>query len=335
MPLEFENSFGAAALDQQQTLDREQGFAVIPGTSGLGTECEATVNTGTLGTGNNALSVASGSVLFDGSVTSVSQQSVDIDAGDSDPRKDVVYIDSNGAAQVKKGSPASVPSAAPGERFQTWKPAPYDMHDIDGVVLAVVWVAANASSVTSGDVRDRRLPADETVNELAAQTVTTDGLVVDDTHHWASQYDGGDPDARLANALSAASDGDVIHLENGTYDSNLTVSKRLRVVGTNPGGTSPSGTQIGADWTIGEGIHLSDFILDTGQSITITGRRSTLSQFRAAGTAAINVNADECRVYGMFDGNLTFDSGTTGGIIDASIGVSVTDNGTNTEGNVG
>ena len=184
MPLEYEQNLGATALDQQTHLDREQGYAVIPASGHVptaGGDCEVTTNTGTLGTGNNALSVASGSVLFGGTVTSVASQSVDIATGDANPRKDVIYIDSNGSAQVKEGSPAAVPSEAPGGRFQTWKPAPYDMHDIDGVVLATVWVAGGASSLGSADLRDRRLSADRVVDELDSSEVTTEQTTTDES----------------------------------------------------------------------------------------------------------------------------------------------------------
>jgi hypothetical protein len=174
MPLEYEQNLGVTALDQQTHLDREQGYAVIPasGNTLASGDVKVTINTGTLGTGNNALSVASGSVLFGGTVTSVSAQSVDIAMGDANPRKDVVYIDTNGAAQVKEGSPAAMPSEAPGNRFQTWKPAPYDMHDIDSVVLATVWVGDGASAVGLADLRDRRVSAATLVSDQIAVTGT-------------------------------------------------------------------------------------------------------------------------------------------------------------------
>lgn len=175
--LNIENGQGATALDQTQWIDQRQGYAVIPSSGSLGTQCEVSINTGTLGTGNNALSVASGSVLFDGGSVSVSAQNVDVDAGDSNPRKDVVYVDSGGNAQVRKGAPATVPADAPGDKFQTWHPAPYDMHDVESVVLAVVWVGATASSVTASDLRDRRLPADGKFSAVTADSLTdgTDG----------------------------------------------------------------------------------------------------------------------------------------------------------------
>jgi hypothetical protein len=209
--LTYENDQGAASLDQQQSIDQRQGYAVIPSGGSLGTECEVTVNTGTLGQ-NDTLSLASGSVLFDGSVVSVSAQNVQIDGSNTNPRKDVVYIDGNGDPQVKKGSPATVPSEAPGDRFQTWKPGPYGMHDIDGVVLATIWVPGGASSIGSVDRRDRRLPADETVNKLDAQEVTTEDL---NNTYWASS---GDTQSVRDALAKANSEEGTVFVPPGTYD---------------------------------------------------------------------------------------------------------------------
>ncbi len=55
---------------------------------------------------------------------------------------------------------------------------------------------------------------------IGEEAVTTDGIVVDETYHWVAKYSGDDPDDRLDNALSAASAGDTIMLENKIYEDD-------------------------------------------------------------------------------------------------------------------
>ena len=218
MPLEHQNGFGAAALDQQQELDAKQGWAVVPSGGNLGTQCEVTIDTGTLGTGESTLSVASGEVLADGGTVSVSSQSVAIATGDADPRKDVIYIDSNGDAQARKGSPAAVPAKAPGNRFQTWKPAPYDMHDVDGVVLAAVWVSADATSVGSGDLRDRRVSAAVYFSSLDTERADIEDTSTDPSTNGEVRRNGSDVKVHSGGAVQSLSDIGSGGLETTTID---------------------------------------------------------------------------------------------------------------------
>lgn len=152
--------------DNVDTLARE-GYVVHSG-------CSVTINgSGTLGSGNNAISVASGEIYHDQTSVDVSSQNVDIDTGDSNPRKDVVYLDGNGSANVVNGTPQSAnPSGF--TRFKTREPYPDDFDDQDGVVLAEVWVPADASSIGSNDLNDRRQFSDES-KILASSSITLTG----------------------------------------------------------------------------------------------------------------------------------------------------------------
>lgn len=217
---------GADALDLNQAFDRWQ-FSVKSG-------CAVSINSGTLAQADT-LTVASGSVFFDGGGVSVSSQSVQIDAADtSNPRKDVVYVDSSGNAQVAKGSAeAATPGTA--TRFETYRPAPSDLSATGAVVLAEVWVPAGASSITASDLRDRRTFAD-----LAAQSATIDRLSIGDSVGGDADIlvykDGGttravDSSGTLVENTDAGTvidtvfsthitDGDDLLISPGTYDTS-------------------------------------------------------------------------------------------------------------------
>jgi len=162
MPIDFNDGDGIQALDQNEHSDRWQysvksGVDVSPGTNDLTVQC------------------SSGEVIFDGTNVSVAaQDNVALDpADDTQPRKDVVYVDANGALKVATGTPeAAVPSGE--TRFQTQRPAPNDLSGTDAVVVAEVWVAAGVSDIAAADVRDRRQFAD-----LAARSVSTESLSYD------------------------------------------------------------------------------------------------------------------------------------------------------------
>ncbi|MFC6973651.1 hypothetical protein ACFQL1_01565 [Halomicroarcula sp. GCM10025709] len=129
------------------------GSAVV---SGVGNECEVNINTGTVG-GQDTLVVNDGTVLIDGSRVSVAQDTVTIaEADDTFPRKDVVYIDSNGDIQVAQGQPEQRdPSDA--TRIDTERPAPPDLAGLTAVPLAEVYVSANAEQLIKDDVIDVRV----------------------------------------------------------------------------------------------------------------------------------------------------------------------------------
>lgn len=144
------NGEGFTGLHENAERKARRGYAVDAGFS-------VSINTGTLDQ-SDTLSVASGDAWFGGSpISKASSQDVRIDGGDSDPRKDVVYLDTNGDAQVKKGTPAPVPSDQQGQsRFATYRPTAPDLETTDATILAEVWVPADASSIDSDDFEDRR-----------------------------------------------------------------------------------------------------------------------------------------------------------------------------------
>jgi len=154
MVLDYRLDDGAQALDQQQEIDWKRGWQVIGAASGSNTVSPPSG-------GGVAVDIASGDVNAGGSTVSCSAVTdFSLPAADpSSPRTDVVYRDSNGDPQYKQGATATVEPTGAEDRTAA-APPPYPMHDIDGVVLATVYVRPGASAVTADDIRDRRMPAD-------------------------------------------------------------------------------------------------------------------------------------------------------------------------------
>jgi len=136
-------------------------------------------------------------------------------------------------------------------------------------------------------------------------------------------------DAELDTKLSNAADGELIILGNAEFSTNRTVSNQLTFLGTSQTGPDISGT-----WTLND----TQIVLrGLGISGTIE-MDNILCKIKGCNLfeASINVNADRCGVVnGCSDGAVTFASGTSGGLADSLIDTSVTDNGSNTVGDIG
>jgi len=157
-----------------------------------------------------------------------------------------------------------------------------------------------------------------TVDALEAETMVSH-------RHYAGAFDGVDADARLDNALSAASSGDTVYLENMTYQTDRTISTKVALIGA-----GPEDSVIDAVWTTSERMSLSKLTLE--QSLEIGTPGSFITDINVNGS--INVNSDRNVLSGLIGGSVTFSDGTNINIIDASTNVSITDNGTNTVGDI-
>jgi len=168
------------------------------------------------------------------------------------------------------------------------------------------------------------------VGTLTADSVNTEEL----TNHYlyAGAFDGASPDDRLSNALSAASKGEVIHLENATYTTDLTVSKRVSLVGTSA--ALGSDTTIDASFTFDDRVTIRRITLSGSASITLNGRYSSIINAAGGVGWSLTVDGDNVRCIGLVIAELTFTSNARNGIVDASTAVTVTDNGSNTVGDI-
>lgn len=116
------------------------------------------------------IDVASGTVVVNGTEYSVTAGSVTLNSADSNyPRKDLVCIDGTGSIIKVTGTAEEVdPSGS--SRFNSERPAPPDLETNDYVVIAEVWIPAGASSLSTSDVRDRRVILSETLRRQSNGT---------------------------------------------------------------------------------------------------------------------------------------------------------------------
>ena len=124
-------------------------------------------------------------------------------------------------------------------------------------------------------------------------------------------------------------------MESGGYSTELTVSKPIRIVGG--GGDRDAGAFFGngADLTFENHVMLESIHTRGGTEMRIEVDRSMIQLGTVSGS--ITVAGDDCVFLGITGGgfaSITFESGTENGIVDASSGVSVTDNGDNTVGDI-
>jgi hypothetical protein len=170
---DYKIGFGASALDFNQLYYIIQNYWVVSG-------CAPSD-----GSNNMEVDVASGTVIHDGNVVSVASQTATLNSSDSDPRKDVIYIDSGGNAQVTTGTAA--PAEPSGDtQFDTYHPTPPSLESTTGVIVGEVWVGAGTSDIQSGDIRDRSGSIDtiEQIDYSPGHTNWEDGLSNEEVHRY-------------------------------------------------------------------------------------------------------------------------------------------------------
>mgnify|MGYP006269964499 CR=1 FL=1 len=144
-PLQLEDEQGVQALDPNQLIGVFNANYVKEG-------CEVTYS----GTGLD-LDISSGSVSVEGSTIDISSQTISLSSADTEnPRKDVISVDGSGSVNIYTGLPET-PTPNQADRFDTARPVPADMSNLNEVVLAEVWVGEDVSSLSSADIRDRRI----------------------------------------------------------------------------------------------------------------------------------------------------------------------------------
>lgn len=196
------------------------GCAVSPGDSGV------------------SIDVTGGTVLRAGQVESV--PTVDdkaLDSPDStDPRKDVVVWNGTGV-EVITGTPNPVSSRqSSAVRFDTFQPAPPSTQGRDVVVLAEIWVAAGANSLTADDINvlatspaanfsQLGLPDDQTLtfgdqdDFTARYNSATNELIIEDASTGNQFKYGADGDFTLPGDLSVG----------GTFDPSKVTPDEVTV----------------------------------------------------------------------------------------------------------
>jgi len=135
----------------------------------------------------------------------------------------------------------------------------------------------------------------------------------------------------LLNILEDGSNEDTVYLGEGVFDDiSIGPDDPLKIIGTGWGGT---GTRA-ENWTVDNRANLSGFV--QFRNITISGDRCNISEiYGRSGNDAVLVTGDDCNIHGVNRLDITFDSGTSGNIVDSAVDTSVTDNGSNTIGDLG
>jgi hypothetical protein len=173
-----------------------------------------------------------------------------------------------------------------------------------------------------------------TPNGVVTPSVETDAVRTETIgagdYLYAGDFDGADADARLDNALTTVSDGDSVALESSTYADDRTISTQISISGPQPVG----GADITGSWTVANlGSELNTVRFSSAGTLTVTGARSSIINVYNVGDG-ITVDADRVKLTGHLFGDITFQSGTSGGLVDSSVSVTVTDNGANTVGDI-
>lgn len=177
MPLQISSGFGATALDLQQFLDARDGWAVDLDTTGA---CTATITSQSL----REIQVNNGPVYLNGVEHDFVQSTITLDAPDAtDPRRDVIYIDSFNNLAVETGDPKPYyPDPATADvaigPWDVFSPYPPSMENINGTVVAEVLVPADGSDI---QLRDRRMDARVSMSKLTADRAQVNTAPVNDT----------------------------------------------------------------------------------------------------------------------------------------------------------
>jgi hypothetical protein len=146
---------------------------------------------------------------------------------------------------------------------------------------------------------------------------------------FAGNKSGADPDARLDQALSDASDGDVVRLEKATYTDARTgpnsINTRLHIIAN-----IHTETVIDADWEITEtGSTLSGGQIDGDDTVSFDAGDQSAEDVTVTGT--MTISGDRFTAWGLDSaGNVTFESGSSDGEVGPICGaITTSDNGSN------
>jgi len=182
-------------------------------------------------------------------------------------------------------------------------------------ILSTIWDSANSEIV-----------ADVNNTNTTTDALEADSATVDNTYHYAGD------DAELDTVLQSVGEGDTILLGNSTFSTNRTFDTRgLTLSGT---GHFNRGTIIDGDWVLNNHIIIENIgsISNNGSlELAFTG---AVADGNYGNGNTITVSGDDCKVLGWDTVFVTFESGTTGGLVDSCTTTSVTDNGTNTVGDI-
>jgi len=199
---------------------------------------------------------------------------------------------------------------------------------VGGFTISEMIGVVEAAASTSDSDGNVGLPGDrvdvfsESIDN--AGTLSTDSIDIDGTYHYAGD------DSELTNVLSNVSEGDTVILGNADYTTDRTFSTRgLTLKGS---GAGNRGTRVDASWVSDSRVTFRDIGNIVGSASIELSRQSRLVKCYGDGSTPITVSGDAVLIEGCHLVDVTFQSGTSNGLVDSCILTSVTDNGSNTTG---
>jgi hypothetical protein len=159
-------------IDNMYLFDNDMN-AIVDGIKGYGivSGCIVTAQ----GTPDMTVAVASGVVVANGTTVSVTGTNKTVVHDDTNPRKYIISVNSSGTVTATAGTAAvATPAASVGP--YTSVPIPPDV-PANEVLLAEIWVEANATEIHSDDITDRRINVVQYVKESDV-LMTLDGKLI-------------------------------------------------------------------------------------------------------------------------------------------------------------
>ena len=146
---------------------------------------------------------------------------------------------------------------------------------------------------------------------------------------YAGNQDAGDVDARLDATLSKATDGDTVELEpDVTHTDSRTISKNLLLESSGVSAAALFDSAVTFDSEIKtQGVRFNG-------DVTVNADLTEITAARMGGAASFTVSANNFIFTNNSFGSVTFESGTSGGVVDSCTQTTVADNGTNTVGDI-
>lgn len=172
---------------------------------------------------------------------------------------------------------------------------------------------------------------DVEVLEWDGQTAHVPSLTTEALEN-ASTYYTATGDSELDAVLSASGDRNTIHIgdedltDARTGDDSVPRGRHFVF----PGGRFRD-VNISGEWEVSERTRIEG--AGIREDMTVAGGQVTLEHCSISG-ASVTVQSDDFIGYALEGGSITFESGTSSGIVDVSTGVSVTDSGNNTVGDI-
>jgi hypothetical protein len=132
----------------------------------------------TAGAGLN-IAIAAGSAYFDTvKVTKATSTNVLIATGVTNPRRDIIVMDSAGTISVVQGTAAAVTVSGTDTKFQTFTPYPPPC-PANSILIAEIYVAVGAASFAASDILDKRVLLNTNIVRTSEKIVLTTGVNVE------------------------------------------------------------------------------------------------------------------------------------------------------------